>query len=488
MKKILIVASTMFLLLAVAPLSARAEDDKSDKSDDIASACKTITRLVKVYPQFNLTVPPACKAWEDGSVTKQCTELKANLRVGDRGERVLILHQMLVQAGYGPFANDEFDEQTAAAVVGFQEQYRSEVLAPYSLVRGTGFVGVSTRAKLNALFGCVVTIPPSQSVSLRIISAPSSLTVNEEGTWKLGITTGSSTSYTVSVTWGDEAVPTTGTAASVAEKSVANTTTFTHSYAATGSYWVTFRLTSGGQSRTVTRRVEVKTGDTTEQKITAISPNGGESWQVGETRTVSWKASQKGQVALWIERVRTSTCPIGTACTLSAPAPLQIARLDSHEGVNSYNWRIGTQYGTSERETVEQYKLTSGNYVMRICSTGNAYCDQSDGAFTLTVTPTANREPSITSVSGPTSLEVGKTGTWKIRVYDPDGDNLTYSILWGDDIARDTQLVSEIRAASATQATSFTHSYAAAGTYTVKITVVDVHGASALSTITVVVQ
>ncbi|MBI1866227.1 MAG: hypothetical protein HYS02_00470, partial [Candidatus Staskawiczbacteria bacterium] len=47
-----------------------------------------------------------------------------------------------------------FDERLASAVSEFQEKYASEILAPYGLKRGTGYVGPSTRKKLNTLYGC----------------------------------------------------------------------------------------------------------------------------------------------------------------------------------------------------------------------------------------------------------------------------------------------------------------------------------------------
>src|SRR3989344_1136949 len=47
-----------------------------------------------------------------------------------------------------------FGESTAAAVTGFQEKYKSEILAPIGLAHGTGYVGPATRKKLNQLYGC----------------------------------------------------------------------------------------------------------------------------------------------------------------------------------------------------------------------------------------------------------------------------------------------------------------------------------------------
>jgi len=42
--------------------------------------------------------------------------------------------------------------QTLEAVIAFQEKYSTEILAPWQLNRGTGFVGSTTIKKLNQLF------------------------------------------------------------------------------------------------------------------------------------------------------------------------------------------------------------------------------------------------------------------------------------------------------------------------------------------------
>lgn len=101
-----------------------------------------------------------------------CYTFNQNLRFGDGGggtenkeQDVRNLQTVLEKEGFQVDDSEQkggsvFEESTAAAVVGFQEKYRDEILTPNRLSRGTGYVGPSTRIKLNKLYGCgSVSIP-----------------------------------------------------------------------------------------------------------------------------------------------------------------------------------------------------------------------------------------------------------------------------------------------------------------------------------------
>jgi hypothetical protein len=91
-----------------------------------------------------------------------------NLRQGARGTGVKYLQILLnsdpdtrvALAGSGSSNNETefFGPATTSAVIRFQNKYRSEILTPSGLSSGTGFVGESTRKKLNEIL--TKTAPP----------------------------------------------------------------------------------------------------------------------------------------------------------------------------------------------------------------------------------------------------------------------------------------------------------------------------------------
>ena len=69
-----------------------------------------------------------------------CMEFKRNLRIGDSGDDVKKMQDILVKAGYKPDTDGKYGEKTAAAVSAFQETFSAEILYPLGLQNGTGFL------------------------------------------------------------------------------------------------------------------------------------------------------------------------------------------------------------------------------------------------------------------------------------------------------------------------------------------------------------
>ena len=85
-----------------------------------------------------------------------CSQITQNLYFGMKDNfQVKCLQEFLKSQGSGIYpegiTNGNFYALTQKAVIRFQEKYASEILAPAGEIKGTGYVGPLTRAKINAL-------------------------------------------------------------------------------------------------------------------------------------------------------------------------------------------------------------------------------------------------------------------------------------------------------------------------------------------------
>ena len=91
-----------------------------------------------------------------GKEAMTCQRVDQNLYYGMRNdERVKCLQEFLKSQGQEIYpeglVTGNFLYLTKAAVIRFQEKYKEEILSPLNLEKGTGFVGVKTRVKINQL-------------------------------------------------------------------------------------------------------------------------------------------------------------------------------------------------------------------------------------------------------------------------------------------------------------------------------------------------
>lgn len=129
---------------------------------------------------------------------------------------------------------------------------------------------------------------------------------------------------------------------------------------------------------------------------------------------------------------------------------------------------------------------TLGTYDVSVTNAGGYTSNRLP--FTVTSLGTSGR-PTISNVSGPTSVMAGTSGVWTIQAYNPGSNHLSVSVNWGD------QSTYPYAAASAAQTLylqgaqtlTFNHVYQAAGTYTITFTATNANGASSIATATVTV-
>ena len=99
-----------------------------------------------------------------------CHTFNSNIGMGASGSEVSALEIALNKEGFGNLTESTYDDTLASAVSGFQEKYRDDILTPNGLKYGTGYVGPSTRAKLNSLYGCGNSSANNSRPSLTMLS------------------------------------------------------------------------------------------------------------------------------------------------------------------------------------------------------------------------------------------------------------------------------------------------------------------------------
>ena len=141
-----------------------------------------------------------------------------------------------------------------------------------------------------------------------------------------------------------------------------------------GSYTFTVRASVGSQTVEKTyqliSRIPTPIGN---PSVTVISPNGGESWKVGETQTIKWSGdpTKTYQITLNYPPCGSVSCPNRTSDLVGVIA----------QGIsgNSYNWSVGTILDSADK--VPRDFMT--RYVVKINPVGIDQSDASDNSFSV---------------------------------------------------------------------------------------------------------
>ncbi len=224
------------------------------------------------------------------------------------------------------------------------------------------------------------------------------------------------------------------------------------------------------------------------------SPNGGESWQIGTSHNITWTSPYFFRATyVDIKLQPSNACTSGTYCTMLYRMPYTIAT-----GIpinqNSYSWNVGNVQSFTPPVVAGgavPYPSTpitpAGQYTIQICQTGTSVCTSSQSTFTIYSNGQTNSQPVISGIDAPVTLSVGQSGTWTVHATDPMNGTLSYSVLWGDEQNYAYTTSGAMASPQVMQTTTFTHSYANAGVYTVTFTVRNSSGLQAQTTSTVTI-
>ncbi|MBM3228999.1 PKD domain-containing protein, partial [Candidatus Parvarchaeota archaeon] len=166
---------------------------------------------------------------------------------------------------------------------------------------------------------------------------------------------------------------------------------------------------------------------------------------------------------------------------------------DPEGGVITYTVKFGDgesrdlgTYPSNKEVVIEKKYQSAGSYYITVTAKDDAGKTVESGT-NVNVNAPANKPPVIDGVGGDYELKVNQQGTWTVKAHDPDGTQLFYAVIWGDEPSIENAKKSIKVPYSGSEAT-FQHTYANAGKYTARFFVSDSAGAVVETTYTVKVS
>ncbi|MBL8158207.1 peptidoglycan-binding protein [bacterium] len=465
--------TALVIVLCAAPFATSAltgSDVQSRINELLAKIAELNLQIRSLQGQAVVTTPSGTtpNAW--GLKHRVCTVLDRSITQGQTNDDVKSVQEFLKQEGYlNAEASGFFGNLTKEALVRWQAS-QGVIATADARIAGAGLFGPKTKDRLRVWCGGNGTSGTDLTATPQKGGAPLTVTF----TSKIGDGTTRPSAYDGQDTvldFGDGSEAqwiSCGETDNAMQQRCANPVSLQHTYSKDGTYTATLKKVGGfcappGCPVTVIAKVQITVGSiactkeyrpvcgmkqvvcitapcnpvpTTYSNTCMMEADGASFAYEGQCRTGSTDPSADAQCKSWYDGC--NSCgrsePGGPAfCTLKACPAATIAK--------------------------------------------NAYCTAYFGGSG------SGKAPSISGFSGPTSLTTNQSGTWTVKASDPEGQQLSYYITWGDENNYASGLQTSLPVF--TQTATFTHSYAVAGTYTVQVIARDAEGKEAKASITV---
>ena len=437
------------------------------------------TTYQNTYPTYNSSAyTPAPLSISTFPTIGNCVILTRDLSFGSRGQEVRQLQRFLVSLGFPGSGNwmitGYYGKATTAAVRNFQQQ---------SGLPMTGYVDAATRNAVQSrscgfgypgfpttptypTYPTYPTTPTYPTYPYNTISITSlSMTSGAVGTMVTIYGNGFDT-YSNTVRFGQTSVN--------ASSNNSTSIVFYVPSVSTGLYQI-YVTNSRGTSNTVSFTVTssstgcYSSGYNYGSNCNNCNYNYG-YLPTGQAGNYGYNyGNQCGQISL--NSITPSSGLAGTSATLYGSGfSTNGNTIYFGQGVisNVYSYDGTTLAFTIPTQIGSQY-VAGGTYPVYVRNASG----QTSNTINFTVTGGGSGSaPVITSVNGPTSLNVGVQGTWTLNLNAPYGSYVTTSVQWGDENYYGyTSAAPQSTYISGSQMLTFTHTYQQSGTYTVRFTV-----------------
>ncbi len=339
-----------------------------------------------------------------------------NLSLGSVGEEVRQLQIKLnadldtriAAVGPGSPGNEStyFGPATRAALIKFQEKFKSEILTPNGLALGNGFFGAKAREKLNALMGCgpgtptpvpapmPTPAPTPEGISVTVSTDKQTYSSNEDIQIIVALKNTSSQpkQFQFGGCGATYSIPSDNfTYGQVCALYLMNVTlqpnetkswTFTHKSSdkalAAGSHTIRGTVTNYGSADTVIMVQDLAIVP----QLKVVSPNGNEVWAKGSQHPLSWSvALPKGYENKFATlKLDLSFEPYHQPCT-NQPCPMYASIkpftiAQNVSAISNFLWNTA--------QNTENRFVPAGQYVLKVCPAGMSEgCDTSDAGFVI---------------------------------------------------------------------------------------------------------